>query len=104
VSEETAGVHPDTGEAEAHVVLDRRVGAPPLPPPTLLFAEAVCPEAYEEREDNLCAPRQIAAILKRTFEEICDALRDVEFRMNGMLEPAHSGILQTARVRCSGRS
>jgi hypothetical protein len=82
VSEETVGVHPDTG-AEAHVVLDRRVGARSLPPPMLLFAEAVCAEAFEDYGDNLCAPRQIAAILKRDFEEICDALRDVEFRMTG---------------------
>ena len=36
VSEETVGVHPETG-AESHVVLDRRVGAKPLPPPTMLF-------------------------------------------------------------------
>jgi hypothetical protein len=83
VSEETVGVHPDTGEAEAHVVLDRRVGARPLPPPTLLFAEAVCAEAFEDYGDNLCAPRQIAAILKRDFEEVCDALRDLEFRTIG---------------------
>jgi hypothetical protein len=83
VSEETVGTHPDTGEAEAHVVLDRRLGAKPLPPPGLLFPEAVCPEAYEEREDNLCAPRQIAAILKRDVHEVCDELREAEMRLSG---------------------
>jgi hypothetical protein len=83
VSEETVGVDPDTGEVEAHVVLNRRVGARPLLPSTLLFPDAVCAEAFEEHDDNLCAPRQIAAILKRDFEEICDALRDVEHRMSG---------------------
>ena len=83
VSEETVGTDPDTGEAEAHVVLDRRVGALPLPPPTLLFPEAVCPEAFEQHADNLCAPRQIAALLKRDFDEICDALRDAEHRLTG---------------------
>jgi hypothetical protein len=45
VSEELVGTDPETGEAEAHVVIDRRVGAAPLPPPGLLFPEAVCPEA-----------------------------------------------------------
>jgi hypothetical protein len=70
VSEETVGTHPDTGEAESHVVLDRRVGALPLAPATLLFSEAVCPEAFEEHADNLCAPRQIAALLERDFDEI----------------------------------
>jgi hypothetical protein len=83
VSEETVGTHPDTGEAEAHVVLNRRVGALPLPPPGLLFPEAVCPEAFEDRGDNLCAPRQIAAILKRDVDEICDELREAEMRLSG---------------------
>jgi hypothetical protein len=83
VSEETVGTHPDTGEAEAHVVMDRRVGAAPLPPPGLLFPEAVCPQAFEDHEDNLCAPRQIAAILKRNLDEICEALRDVEQHLSG---------------------
>jgi hypothetical protein len=83
VSEETVGTHPDTGEAEAHVVMDRRVGARPLPPPGLLFPEAVCPEAFEDHGDNLCAPRQIAAILKRDLDEICDELREAEHRLLG---------------------
>jgi hypothetical protein len=83
VSEETVGTHPDTGEAEAHVVMDRRVGALPLPPPELLFPEAVCPQAYQDHGDNLCAPRQIAAILKRDLGEICDELREAELRLTG---------------------
>jgi hypothetical protein len=83
VSEETVGTHSDTGEAEAHVVIDRRLGATPLPPPGLLFPEAVCPEAFEDHGDNLCAPRQIAAILKRDLGEICDELRAAELRLSG---------------------
>jgi hypothetical protein len=83
VSEETVGTHPDTGDAEAHVVIDRRLGAAPLPPPGLLFPEAVCPEAFEDHGDNLCAPRQIAAILKRNHDEICDELREAELRLSG---------------------
>jgi hypothetical protein len=62
ISEETVGTHPDTGEVETKVVLDRRIGARPLMPPTLLF------------EDFLCVPRQIAALLNKlidqTFEEL----------------------------------
>jgi hypothetical protein len=83
VSEETVGTHPDTGEAEAHVVLDRHIGALPLAPAKLLFPGAVCAEAYEQHADNLCAPQQIAAILKRDFDDACDALRDAEHRLLG---------------------
>jgi hypothetical protein len=83
VSEETVGTHPDTEVPEANVVLDRRVGAAPLSPPGLLFPEAVCPEAYEDHGDNLCAPRQIAAVLKRDLDEICDELREAELRLSG---------------------
>jgi hypothetical protein len=43
----------------------------------------VCAEAFEDYGDNMCAPRQIGAILKRDFEEICEALQDVEFRTSG---------------------
>ena len=83
ISEETVGTDPDTGEAEAHVVLDRRIGARPIPPPTMLFPDAVCEVAFEDHGDNLCAPRQIAALLKRDLDEICDELRAVELRLHG---------------------
>jgi hypothetical protein len=63
--------------------LDRRVGAGPLPPPGLLFPEAVCPEAFEDHGDNLCTPRQIAAILKRDLHEIYDEPREAELRLSG---------------------
>jgi hypothetical protein len=43
----------------------------------------VCPEAFEDHEDNLCAPRQIAAVLKRDMDEICDELREAELRLSG---------------------
>jgi hypothetical protein len=83
VSGEMVATDPDTGEAEAHVVLDRRVGALPLPPPTRLFPEAVCPEAIESHDDIQCAPKQIMSILKRDFDDVCDALRDAEHRLLG---------------------
>jgi hypothetical protein len=79
VSDETVGTHPDTGEAEAHVVLGRCIGALPLAPATLLFPEAVCAKAFEHHANNFCAPREIAAFLKRYFDEVCDALRDAEY-------------------------
>ena len=31
----------------------------------MLFQEAICKEAFEEHNDNLFAPRQIAALLKK---------------------------------------
>jgi hypothetical protein len=83
VAEETVGTDPDTGRAAAHVVMDRRVGAHPVPPATMLFPEAVCETAFEQHDDNLCAPRQIAALLKRDLHEICDELRAVELRLHG---------------------
>jgi hypothetical protein len=109
VSEETVGTYPDTGEAEAHVVLDRRIGALLLAPAMLLFPEAVCAEAYEQHSDNLCAPRQIAAILKHDFDEVCDALRDTERRLivTDTLEQAATSriILQFCReARRRGRT
>jgi hypothetical protein len=83
ISEEFVATHPDTGVAKSYVVLDRRVGARPIPPPTMLFTDAVCEVAFEEHGDNLCAPRQIAALLKRDLDEICDELRAVELRLHG---------------------
>ena len=82
VSEETVGTHPDTGEAEAHVVLDRLVGTLPLAPSTMLFPEHVCKEAFEEHPDNLCAPRQIAAVLKLSFDEVCEELLEAGARLS----------------------
>jgi hypothetical protein len=55
LSEETAGTNPDTGEAEAHMVLDRRVGPRPNPPLVMLFADAVCEAAFEDHAEPLRA-------------------------------------------------
>ena len=72
ISEETVGVFPGSEDAGALLILDRRVAGKPLPPPTLLFPEHVCDEAYKEYEDKLCAPRQIAILLKTPLDVICD--------------------------------
>ena len=41
VHEETVGVDPETGEGEAHVILDRRVKGKPLVNNTLLLADSI---------------------------------------------------------------
>ena len=71
ISEETVGTDPDTGRAESHVVLDRRVGTLSG---TFLFAEAFCKEAFEDHNDMCCVPRQIAAVLKRDYGQVCEDL------------------------------
>ena len=83
IHEETVGVDPETGEAEAHVILDRRVGAMPSISNNVLFQDAICPEAFEERTDNLCAPRQMAALLKLEIGEVCQQLTEVSEQLYG---------------------
>ena len=41
---------------------------------TMLFQEAICKEAFEQHDDNLCAPRQIAALLKKDMGWVCGEL------------------------------
>ena len=77
ISEETVATNPDTGLAEAHVVLDRRVGARPVFN-QFLFADALCDEAFEEHDDKLCCPRQIASILNIDIGVVCEDLSTVE--------------------------
>ena len=60
IHEETVGRDPDSGEMV--VALDRRVGAAPLSPSELPFAEHLCAEAFESHDDHLCVPRQVAAL------------------------------------------
>ena len=43
--------------------LERRVGVKPSLP-QLPYADGLCTEAFEDHADLLCAPRQIAAVLK----------------------------------------
>ena len=80
IHEETVGTHPDTGEAEAHTVLDRPTGALPVLS-QFLFSDELCPEAFEDHDDHLCCPRQMAAVLKIDYGAICDDL----YRVEGLL-------------------
>jgi hypothetical protein len=49
----------------------------------LLFPEAACPQTYEQHAGNLCMPRQMAALLQRDLNEVCDSLKDAEHRFLG---------------------
>ena len=82
IHEETTGVDPDTGEAESHVILDRRVQGEPGCS-TLLFPDQVCEEAFKASDDKLCAPRQMAAILKTDIGVICQALTQISRDLYG---------------------
>ncbi len=68
---------PDTGLAEAHTFLDRPTGTRPIMA-NFLFPDALCEEAFEEHDDMLCCPRQMAAVLHRDFGEICNDLTTIE--------------------------
>ena len=81
VSEETVGVDPESGQGESHVILDRRVGT--LGSGNFLFQDAFCKEAFEHHDDMACVPRQISAVLKRDFGEICDDMSIIERALYG---------------------
>lgn len=83
VNEETVGVDPDTGKGEAHAILDRRVRGAPLGTTGLPFADCICEEAYAEAQDNLCAPRQMARILKLDVGCICEGLSEISQKLYG---------------------
>ena len=77
VNEETVQFDEATGETESSVVLDRRVGVRPTMP-GLLFPEGLCAEAFDATDDYLCAPRQIAAVLKRDLDQVVADLLAIE--------------------------
>ena len=39
--------------------------------------EAICKEAFEAHSDMKCVPRQIAAVLGKDFQEVCNMLETV---------------------------
>ena len=62
ISEES--VHTNAaGRGTTQLVMDRRVGAIPINS-QLVFSESICPDAFEEHSDMLCAARQLAKVLK----------------------------------------
>ena len=76
IHEETTGFDEELNLVST-TVLDRRTGALPTFS-QFLFHDALCPEAFEEVEDKLCCPRQIAAVLRLDFGTVCDDLAKVE--------------------------
>ena len=76
IHEETVGTNA-AGDVEAETVLDRPTGARPVFG-NFLFPEALCDEAFEEHDDMLCCPRQMAAVLKKDFGVICSDLSAIE--------------------------
>jgi hypothetical protein len=81
IHEETVGTNA-AGFAEAETVLDRPTGARPVFG-NFLFPEALCDEAFEEHDDMLCCPRQMAAVLKKDFGVICSDLSAIERHLAG---------------------
>ncbi len=75
ISEETVKV--EGGVGSVHIVLDRRLGAQPVYN-QFLFPDALCDEAFEDHDDKMCCPRQIAAILKLDLTDVCNDLLMVE--------------------------
>ncbi len=76
IHEETTGFDEELNLVST-TVLDRRTGALPTFS-QFLFQDALCPEAFEEVDDKLCCPRQIAAVLKLDFGTVCNDLATVE--------------------------
>ena len=72
---------PDSGQAESHVVLDRRLGT--LGSANFLFQDSFCKEAFENHDDMACVPRQIASVSKRDFGEVCEDMRIIERALYG---------------------
>ena len=89
VSEETVATNPDSGQAERHVILDRRVGT--LGSANFLFQDAFCKEAFEHHDDMCCVPRQIAAVLKKDFGQVCEDMSIIERAVYGVEQWPNKG-------------
>ncbi len=77
IHEETVGIFPGLDEAAAITILDRPTGAHPIFA-QFLFPDAICPEAYEEHEDKMCCPRQMALVLRVDCGAVCSDLTGIE--------------------------
>ena len=75
ISEETVKVTAGVGSVD--IVLDRRLGVRPVYS-HFLFPEALCDEAFEDHDDKLCCPRQIASILNLDLADVCRDILRVE--------------------------
>ena len=63
--------------------MDRRVGMSPLSASELPFAEFLCAEAFVDRDDRSCVPRQIAALLQVDYGMVAKELAEIEQRLYG---------------------
>ena len=78
---------------EPQVVLARRVGTMPLSQSELPFTEHLCPEAFEVHSDNLCVPRQVAALLAIDFGLLCTGFQPIEQKLFGLNNMLTSGCM-----------
>ena len=51
-----------------------------MSPSELPFAEHLCKDAFEDYSDNLCAFRQVAALLGLDFGQVCNDFQAIERR------------------------
>ena len=65
------------------VLLDRRVGMSPLSASELPFAEFLCAEAFVDRDDHSCEPRQISALLALDYGLVANELAEIELKLYG---------------------
>ena len=55
-------------------------------------AQHLLPEALQVHADRLCVPHQVAAILSRDLEDVCDMFDDI---MTSLYDPAESPLTDT---------
>ena len=72
ISEETVGTVGN--DAEVSVVVNRPLGTSPIHTDTFLLSKHILPLAYENHNDKLCVPRQLAYILSKSINEIINDL------------------------------
>jgi hypothetical protein len=64
---------PGPGHDPYTEVITRRLGVRPVRMSQLPHPDGICAEAFEDHDDDLCAPRQIAAVLRWTWATSCGA-------------------------------
>ena len=54
-----------------------------MSPSELPFAEHLCAQAFEDHDDQLCVPRQVAALLVLDFGMNCNEFEALELKIYG---------------------
>ena len=99
MSEETIATI--NNEAEAIVVVNRPLGVDPIKSDTFLLAKHIMPLAYENHNDKLCVPRQMAHIMNVNICEIMAELNSVGGQENvGYSLATIIQYCQKERLRC----